>query len=109
MRQEIVEVTVYEPLPVPDINLTSVSAPKAIKGEMKVLTPDRLKELIRAGEIAERPVVIWAADEKYIRELERWFRGNLSYVEQINAQRNYLLNVINLLKEKSGSPVIDDP
>lgn len=99
------ETTKYIPLNIPVVDLPEPVAPRAIDGKLTVLTPERLLKLYKRTVESGQPIVIWAADEAYVRELERWFRGNLDYVKESKAQRKYLLDVIEELRSQSGEEV----
>lgn len=111
VRQEIVEVVKYVTLNIPEIDLAPIEGVKAIDGKLKVLTPERLKGLYETSITSATPIVVWAADEDYMRELENWFRNNSRYTKELLLHRAYLLNIITTLKEESENTISipDDP
>lgn len=111
IRQEIVEVVKYTPLPIPEIKLTPIDKVKMVDGKLRVLTPARMKTLYDAAIRNEEPLVIWTADEAYVRELETWLRANTRYTLQREAQIDYLRTLIDTLRKQSENAVVppDDP
>lgn len=101
----VIEKTKYVPLSIPEVDLPAPEAPKALEGKLIVLTPELLQSLYMQSVDSGEPIVVWAADEQYIRELEDWFRGNLVYIKQLQRQQQYLKDVIEELRRQSGSEV----
>lgn len=84
---------------------------RAVDGKLKVLTPKRMKELYDKSIETGEPLVLWAADESYIRKLEEWIRDNMRYTRELQAHKTFLLRTLTeIRKETEGSVSIpDDP
>ena len=107
VRQEIVEVVKYQPINIPDIILTPLDKVVGVSGKLKILTPERLKAMVTTTH--STPMVLWTANEAYIRNLERWFKDMYRYMEERDAQVLYLLQVINTIQTVNDTGVPSDP